>query len=217
MKKVFAQGKGYVTVLGGIDLSVVASTFTVIIGASGSGKSTLLNLMGGLDSPTSGSILLQGQELSSLTAQELSMIRRRRIGFVFQFFNLLPNMLAWQNIALPLLLDGILPEAAHRKVSLLAEKLNINSQLETPARLLSGGEMQRVAIARALIREPELILADEPTGNLDSGSGHAVLSLLREVVDRDRQTIIMVTHDSSAIALADRWLTLIDGTLRSVS
>jgi putative ABC transport system ATP-binding protein len=213
--KEFPFGRGQIRVLDRIDLVIAAGTFTVIAGPSGAGKSTLLNLMGSLDRPTEGSVTLEGREVTGLSDRELSLIRRRRIGFVFQFFNLLPNLATWHNIALPLLLDGVSPASAHERARSLAEELDISERLDVPSRLLSGGEMQRAAIARALAQDPALILADEPTGNLDSSAGRAVLALLHEAVHRRGRTVVLVTHDPSALPLADRLMHLVDGKIVS--
>jgi putative ABC transport system ATP-binding protein len=205
--------QGTLRVIDHVDLDIAAATCTVISGPSGAGKSTLLHLMGALDRPTTGSIRLEMSELTTLSDHALSLIRRRRIGFVFQFFNLLPNLTMRQNIALPLLLDGVAPSAALARAATLAGELGLEARLDTPARLLSGGELQRAALARALVHNPALLLADEPTGNLDSASGRRVLELLREAVSRRGRTLVLVTHDPAAWPLADRHVQLIDGRI----
>jgi putative ABC transport system ATP-binding protein len=209
--KDFVLHSGTIRVLDDVALEVMAGTLTVIVGPSGAGKSTLLNLMGGLDRPSKGSVTLEGRELTTLSERELTLIRRRRIGIVFQFFNLLPNLTTWHNIAMPLLLDGIAPGFARKKAERLAAELGIFERLDAPARLLSAGEMQRAAIARALIHAPALLLADEPTGNLDLRNGKAVIELLRNVVSQQGHTVVLVTHDPAAMPIGDQLLRLVDG------
>jgi len=213
--KEFPAGEARVRVLDGIDLSIAAGSFTVIAGPSGAGKSTLLHLMGGLDRPSEGSVWLEGRDLASLPEYELTLLRRRRIGFVFQFFNLLPNLTAWQNIAMPLLLDGVHPRLAKQAAADLGDELGLGARLDQQAYRLSGGEMQRAAVARALIHDPALVLADEPTGNLDSAAGRMVLNLLCAGVRRRNRTLVMVTHDRAALSLGDRVVELLDGKVAS--
>ena len=213
--KEFVAGEACVRVLNGIDLCIAAGSFTVIAGPSGAGKSTLLHLMGGLDRPSEGSVWLEGCDLASLPDSRLTLLRRRRIGFVFQFFNLLPNMTAWQNIAMPLLLDGVHPKIARQAAIDLGDELGLGARLDQQASKLSGGEMQRAAIARALIHDPALVLADEPTGNLDSETGRRVLDLLCAGVRKRHRTLVMVTHDRAAVSLGDRVVTLLDGKIVS--
>jgi putative ABC transport system ATP-binding protein len=213
LTKEYVQRDRTIRVLKGIDLHILAGSFTAIMGPSGAGKSTLLHLIGVLDRPTSGSVSIEGRDVSALKDFELSLLRRRRIGFLFQFFNLLPNLSTWQNIALPLLIDGVPPKAAHARASEIANLLNLSDRLDQHASLLSGGEMQRAALGRALARDPAILLADEPTGNLDSASGEQILQLLRGLADRKRTAIIMVTHDSSAASHADRVIRLVDGKI----
>ena len=207
------RGTEVVRALDGVSLSIVEASFTVVVGPSGAGKSTLLHLVGGLDRPTSGRILLEGGNLAELTDRERTLVRRRRIGFVFQFFHLLPNLVLWQNIALPLLIDGIAPAAARERSARLAASLGIAHRLEAPTSSLSGGEMQRTALARALINDPALILADEPTGNLDRRTGQEVMRLLRETVDAQGRTLITVTHDPTVAELSDRVIEIVDGRI----
>jgi putative ABC transport system ATP-binding protein len=183
------------------------------MGPSGSGKSTLLQLIGGLDRPTSGSVHLGGQPLHSLPDGELAAIRRRDIGFVFQFFNLMPNLSARENVALPLLLDGRKGAAVWARADELLERLGLADRRHRRPSELSGGQMQRVAIARALAASPRLLLADEPTGNLDSVTGQDVLSWLKTCQIEFGQTIVMVTHDPKAAAYGDRLVTLRDGKI----
>jgi putative ABC transport system ATP-binding protein len=179
------------------------------MGPSGSGKSTFLNVAAGLDRPTSGSAALGGTSLEQLSERRLTVLRRERVGFVFQSFNLLPSLTVAQNIALPLRLDGRRPRP--RTVREIAARVGLDKRLRDRPSQLSGGQQQRVAIARALITRPEVVFADEPTGALDSHTGHEVLGLLREVVDEDRRTVVMVTHDPVAAAYADRVMLLADG------
>jgi putative ABC transport system ATP-binding protein len=213
LTKQYSVPGGAVSVLRGIDLTILPRTLTVIAGPSGAGKSTLLHLMGTLERPTSGRIFLEGQDLCKLSDDKLTTIRRRKVGFVFQFFNLLPQLPTWQNIALPLLLDGVPPALARRKVVQLAERLGIGETLDVAAKLLSGGEMQRVAVARALSNDPAMILADEPTGNLDQAAGRKLLELLRRLVVEEGCTVVLVSHDPGATAFGDRQLHLVDGRI----
>lgn len=202
---------GVIRILDGVNVAILKNTFTVIIGPSGSGKSTLLYLMGALDRPSAGKVIFEGRDLGELTDRELTIIRRRRIGFIFQFFNLLPELPTWQNIALPLLIDGMLPSEASKAARTLGDRFNLTDRLDLSAGLLSGGEMQRTAIARAMAHNPGLILADEPTGNLDQTNGRMILKILRGLVTEGGRTVVMVTHDPQAAASADCLLELIDG------
>lgn len=209
----YAMGADAVHALSGVSFEVSTGSFVAVMGASGSGKSTLLHLLGGLDTPTRGSVILEGQDLASLGDEELTRIRRRKLGFIFQFFNLIPTMTAWENVALPRLLDGQkLPGLKARGVELL-ERVGLAKRAEHKPAQLSGGEMQRVAVARSMMADPVLLLADEPTGNLDSRSGEGVLNLLRSLVSDEGRTLIMVTHEAKAAAMSDRILELSDGKL----
>jgi putative ABC transport system ATP-binding protein len=213
--KEYRLGTVEVVALDGVCLEVEAGSFVSVMGPSGSGKSTLLHLIGGLDTPTGGLVEIDGNDLSTLDDEELTLFRRRNLGFVFQFFNLLPTMSAWENVALPRLLDGVkLGEVKPRALELL-EMVGLTNRADHKPSQLSGGEMQRVAVARALVADPVLVLADEPTGNLDSRSGAAVLELLRETVTNDGRTVIVVTHDSKAASVADRIIRLQDGKVSS--
>ena len=208
-------GTEAVRALDGVSFDVEAGTFVSVMGPSGSGKSTLLHLIGGLDNPTSGSVVLEGQDLAQLDDETLTRIRRRKLGFIFQFFNLLPTMTAWENVALPKMLDGEkLGDLKPRATELLA-RVGLAERIEHKPAQLSGGEMQRVAIARSLMADPVLLLADEPTGNLDSKSGEGVLELLRSLVADEGKTLIMVTHEMRAASMGDRLLELSDGKLVS--
>ena len=215
LTKTFRRGEQVVEALRGVDLTVERGEFVSIMGPSGSGKSTLLHLVGGLDRPTAGSVRLDGQALESWSDAALSRFRRTRLGFVFQFFNLLPTLTALENAALPLLLDGQpLSKVAPRARALLAE-MGLESRVDHRPAQLSGGELQRVAIARALVGDPLLVLADEPTGNLDSHAGQAVLELLERTVRERSQTLIMVTHDPGAAAFGTRQVRVQDGLVAS--
>ena len=211
--KVFRQGEAEVRALAGVSLEIAAGAFVSIMGPSGSGKSTLLHLMGGLDLPTSGEVALDGNVLSRMSDDEITLLRRRKIGFVFQFFNLLPTYTAEENVALPLLLDGLARRDVRPRVEAALAQVGLAHRSRHRPEELSGGEMQRVAIARALVIQPRVILADEPTGNLDTKTGEQVLELLA-AANRDRHcTIVLVTHDSRAAAHAERLITLRDGTV----
>jgi putative ABC transport system ATP-binding protein len=212
-KQYQSDGGAAYTALDGIDISVNEGEFVAIMGPSGSGKSTLLYLMGGLDKPTSGEVILDGKPLSTQSATDLALIRRRRIGFIFQFFNLLPTLSAEENIVVPLLLDGHDPTKPEYRqyVEELMALVNLQSHRTHRPDQLSGGQQQRVALARALVQRPAILLADEPTGNLDSRTADDVLKLLRNLVDERKQTIVMVTHDAHAAAMADRVIMLRDG------
>ncbi|MHB8867323.1 MAG: ABC transporter ATP-binding protein [Thermoleophilia bacterium] len=211
VRRRFGAGDTQVEALRGVDLVLAEGEFLAVMGPSGSGKSTLLHLIGGLDRASEGTVLVGGEDLSTLDDDSLTLLRRRRIGFVFQFFNLLPILTAEENVALPLVIDGVDEREAARRAVAAMESVGIAHRRSHRPSELSGGEQQRVAVARALVTEPVLILADEPTGNLDSASGDQVISLLRRLVDERRQTILMVTHDPKDAAVADRLVTLKDG------
>jgi putative ABC transport system ATP-binding protein len=209
VRKVYGRGEGAVVALDGVSADLFPGSFTAIMGPSGSGKSTFLNVAAGLDRPTSGRVALGDTDLAHLSERRLTIVRRERIGFVFQAFNLLPSLTVAQNIALPLRLDGHRPR--HSTVRDIAFRVGLDKRLRDRPAQLSGGQQQRVAIARALITQPEVVFADEPTGALDTRTGHEVLALLREVVDKDGHTVVMVTHDPVAAAYADRVMMLADG------
>ncbi len=211
LSKIYGGGENRVVALDRADLTAAPGDFISIMGPSGSGKSTLLHLLSGLDRPTSGSVAYDGQEIYTLPDKELSAFRRRRIGFVFQQFNLLPVLTARENILMPLLLDRKQPDERH--LNRLAELLGIRDRLDHLPRELSGGQQQRVAIARALIAQPEVVFADEPTGNLDSRSGGEVMELLGSIRQQMGMTLVVITHDSRIAAAADRRLTIMDGVL----
>ncbi|MDX6486037.1 MAG: putative transport system ATP-binding protein [Gaiellaceae bacterium] len=205
----YGEGPTAVEALGGVSLDIDAGRMTAIMGPSGSGKSTLMHLLAGLDTPTEGSIVLAGQEITNLSEKKLTILRRETIGFVFQFFNLLPMLTAEENVVLPLSIAGEKPDPAWLEE--LLDTVGIADRRTHRPAELSGGQQQRVAVARALLTRPKVLFADEPTGNLDSQSSKEVLSLLRRAVDEWGQTIVMVTHDAGAAAKADRILFLADG------
>ena len=211
VRKVFRQGEAEVPALAGVSLDIGAGEFVSIMGPSGSGKSTLLHLMGGLDVPTAGEILIDGASLSLMTDDQITIFRRRKIGFVFQFFNLLPTYSAEENVALPLLLDRRRPRDVRERVRVALEQVGLAHRRAHRPDELSGGEMQRVAIARALVVDPILILADEPTGNLDTRTGEQILALIRDANQARGCTVVLVTHDPGAAASARRVIPLKDG------
>ena len=208
--KTYQQGSREVRALRDVSVVINKGEFLSIMGPSGSGKSTLLNLMGGLDQPTSGEVFIDGRPLHGITDHELTLIRRRRVGYIFQFFNLLPLLTAEENVGLPLLLDGLPFAEVKPRAAALLDKVGLKERAEHRPEQLSGGEMQRVAIARALITGPAVILADEPTGNLDSHTSEEIFLLLKSLNDQG-QTIVMVTHDPKAAAYGTRIITLKDG------
>jgi putative ABC transport system ATP-binding protein len=211
VRKVHGQGDGEVVALDGVSVALSPGSFTAIMGPSGSGKSTFLHVAAGLDRPTSGTVALGGVALAGLSERRLTMLRRECVGFVFQAFNLMPSLTVTQNIALPLRLDGRRPRRS--EVREVAARVGLEQRLRHRPSQLSGGQQQRVAIARALVTRPEVVFADEPTGALDTKAGRGVLELLREVVDADGHTVVMVTHDPIAAAYADRVILLADGRI----
>jgi putative ABC transport system ATP-binding protein len=207
----YGEGESAVHALRGVSLEVPVGQFTAVMGPSGSGKSTLMHLLAGLDRPSNGRVKIGGEDITEMPDKQLTKLRRRHIGFVFQQFNLLPMLTAEENILLPLSIAGRKPDK--RAVASLIERVGLGERLGHKPSQLSGGQQQRVAIARALASQPTVLFADEPTGNLDSTSGTEVLQLLREAVELDRQTTVMVTHDPRAAAAADRVLFLADGEI----
>jgi len=207
--RTYGSGDAAVHALRGVTLDVPAGQFAAIMGPSGSGKSTLMHLLAGLDRPTTGAVTIGDQDVAALNDAQLTKLRRRHVGFVFQQFNLLPVLTAEENVTLPLTIAGVKPD--REPVDALLARMGLQDRRTHRPAELSGGQQQRVAIARALVTRPTVVLADEPTGNLDSKAGRDVLALLREAVDVDGQTIVMVTHDARAAEEADRVLTLVDG------
>jgi putative ABC transport system ATP-binding protein len=209
LTRVFGEGEASVRALDGVDVEFPKGKFTAIMGPSGSGKSTLMHILAGLDRPTEGTVIVDGIDLSTLDDAEMTELRRDKVGFVFQFFNLLPVLDARENILLPLKLAGREPEPG--RFEQLVESVGLTDRLDHRPSELSGGQQQRVAIARALLSAPAVVFADEPTGNLDSQSSEEVLSIMRKAVDELGQTVVMVTHDANAAATADRVVVLVDG------
>ena len=213
LRKVYGAGDTEVRALDGVDLTVEQGEFVAVVGTSGSGKSTLLHMLGGLDRPTSGTVSVDGRDIFSLKDEELTIFRRRKIGFVFQNYNLVPVLSVYENIVLPIQLDGRQPD--RRYVGEIIETLGLESKLQNLPNNLSGGQQQRVAIARALAAKPAIILADEPTGNLDSKTSQDVMALLKITSEKFAQTIVMITHNEEIAQMADRIIRIEDGKIRS--
>jgi putative ABC transport system ATP-binding protein len=213
----YRTGGHTVRALNRVTLRINGGEFTSIVGPSGAGKSTLLQLLGALDSPDSGSIQFNGTEIATLTDEQQSTFRRHQVGFIFQFFNLLPTLTAWENVALPMLLDGKKLRHVRTDAVRLLDRVGLGDRIDHRPAELSGGQMQRVAVARALMMDPPLILADEPTGNLDSSTGAAIMELLRDVsrADGGERAVIMVTHNLGAASQTDRVITVQDGAVTS--
>ena len=211
LRKTYGAGEAEVHALDGVDLAVEKGEFVAVVGTSGSGKSTLLHMLGGLDRPTSGTVTVDGKELSTLKDEELTIFRRRKIGFVFQNYNLVPVLNVYENIVLPIQLDGSQPDEAY--VGRIIEILGLQSKLQNLPNNLSGGQQQRVAIARALAAKPAIILADEPTGNLDSKTSQDVMGLLKVTSQTFSQTIVMITHNEEIAQMADRIVRIEDGRI----
>lgn len=211
LKKYYQMGENTVKALDGVDFRVKAREFVAIIGKSGSGKSTLLHMLGGLDEPTDGSVLIDGKILSGLKKEQLAIFRRRKIGFIFQNYNLVPDLNVYENVVLPVELDG--RKVDEEYVSEILELLGLSKKKDAFPGNLSGGQQQRVAIARAVAAKPVIILADEPTGNLDSATSHEVLGLLEMAARQFSQTIILITHDRDIAQLADRIVHIEDGKI----
>lgn len=214
LSKIYGVGENRVVALDKVNLEIAINDFISIMGPSGSGKSTLLHLLSGLDRPTSGSLTYDGRDIYGFSDKELSAFRRRRIGFVFQQYNLLPVLTAKENIIMPLLLDKRQPDEAY--LMQLAELLGISDRLEHLPHELSGGQQQRVAIARALIAKPDIIFADEPTGNLDSKSGSEVMKMLENIWEKTGTKLVIITHDRRVARMADRQFVIVDGILSEV-
>lgn len=213
--KHYPQGSRIVKALQGVSLRIDAGEFVSIMGPSGSGKSTLMHLFGALDTPTTGDVFFQGHRLRTMSDRELAHLRRNRIGFVFQFFNLLPTLQAVENVALPLLLAGVSRGKALKPAYEGLERVGLADRAEHYPDQMSGGEMQRVAIARALVIEPEAVLCDEPTGNLDSHTSDEILKLLRSLPEPGKRAVVMVTHDAHAATYGDRIVHIRDGLVES--
>ena len=211
LERTYGEGDTAVHALRGVSVQVAAGRLTAVMGPSGSGKSTLMHILAGLDKPTSGSVLIDGTEITTLGDDELTKLRRKHIGFIFQFFNLLPMLTARENVVLPLTIAGEKPDPAY--FDELIARVGLTDRLTHRPAELSGGQQQRVAIARALVSRPTVIFADEPTGNLDSRTSREILELMRGSVDEYGQTTVMVTHDAHAAAMADRVLFLADGEI----
>jgi putative ABC transport system ATP-binding protein len=217
LRKTYRLGETEITALRGVSLDIPRGAFAAIMGQSGSGKSTLLHLIGGLDRPTDGELLVDGRLIGQMSDDQLTLFRRARIGFVFQFFNLLPSLTAAENVALPLVLGGVAKAEAEERVCAILARVGLERRREHLPEQLSGGEIQRVAIARALAYRPPILLADEPTGNLDSKTGESILELLRLINKDDNCTVAMVTHSQEAARYADRVITLRDGCVAQES
>jgi putative ABC transport system ATP-binding protein len=213
--KTYDSGANHVTALDGVDLTIAAGSLVALMGPSGCGKTTLLNLLGGMDRPSAGQVSIGGKVLHAMSDRDMTRWRRSQIGVVFQAFNLLPTMTVAENVEFPLLLDGTPAAVRRQRVEAVLRRVNLLPRQKHRPFELSGGEMQRVAVARALVHEPSIILADEPTGNLDSQNGSEVLALLRQVCQDERRTLVMATHSADAAALTDRIVTLRDGRLQS--
>ena len=211
LRKYYGKGETMVKALDGIDLEIEKGKFTAIIGTSGSGKSTLLNMLGGLDTPTEGSIKIGNTELSKLTGEQATIFRRKQIGFVFQNYNLIPVLTVWENIVFPLSMDGQKPDKNF--IMKVVSLLGLESKLDSLPNTLSGGQQQRTAIARALASKPSIILADEPTGNLDSKTSDDVIGLLKMTSQEFHQTIVMITHNPEIAQMADKVIRIEDGRI----
>lgn len=211
VKKYYSMGDMVVKAVDGVDLDIQEGEFVAIVGTSGSGKSTLLHMLGGLDTPSSGEVIIEGRDISKFTRDQLTIYRRRKIGFVFQNYNLLPLMNVYENIVLPIKLDGIVPDEAY--IDSILKLLTLEEKKYAMPNQLSGGQQQRVALARALAVKPAIILADEPTGNLDSHTSQDVLGLMKISSQNLNQTIVMITHNEEIAQMADRIIRLEDGKL----
>lgn len=213
LTKVYGSGDTAVTALNNVSINVAPGEFVAVMGPSGCGKSTLLHLLGGLDRPTSGSVLIDGHNLSDLSDARLTELRRHKIGFIFQFFNLIPVLNAVENAALPITLDGVRPAEAKARATEWLNRFGLEDRLDHRPDQLSGGQQQRVAVARALVADPALVLADEPTGNLDTRASEEIAALLRQVANEWGRSVVVVTHDPRIAAHADRIIFLKDGAV----
>ena len=217
VRKVYRQGENEIVALAGVSLDIPKGEFAVIMGPSGSGKSTLLHLIGGLDRPSAGELLVDQRLIGQMADDELTIFRRTKIGFVFQFFNLLSTLTALENVTLPFVLDGRSRDEAAERAKMLLEKVGLEERRDHLPEEMSGGEIQRIAIARALAFDPPILLADEPTGNLDSKTGESILSLLRQINRENVCTIVMVTHSREAAGYGDRIIFFRDGRVEKES
>lgn len=211
LKKYYQLGTNTVKALDGVDFKVKSEEFVAVIGKSGSGKSTLMHIIGGLDTPTAGDVIVDGKHLAGLNREQLAVFRRRKIGFVFQSYNLVPDLNVYENIILPIELDG--KQADKVFVYKILEFLQLSEKKEALPNTLSGGQQQRVAIARAIAKKPQILLCDEPTGNLDTATSHDVMGLLKMVAKQFRQTIVLITHDNDIAQMADRIVRIEDGKI----
>ena len=217
VRKVYRQGENEIIALDGVSLDIARGEFAVIMGPSGSGKSTLLHLIGGLDGPTSGELLVDQRLVGQMADDQVTLFRRTKIGFIFQFFNLLPTLTALENVTLPFVLDGRSKEESEQRAKTLLAKVGLESRKDHLPEEMSGGEIQRIAVARALAFDPPILLADEPTGNLDSKTGESILSLLRQINRENGCTIVMVTHSQEAAGYGDRTIFFRDGKVEKES
>jgi putative ABC transport system ATP-binding protein len=217
VRKVYRQGNNEIIALDGVSLDIAKGEFAVIMGPSGSGKSTLLHLIGGLDRPTSGELLVDQRLVGQMADDQVTLFRRTRIGFIFQFFNLLPTLTALENVTLPFVLDGRSKEEAEQRATTLLDKVGLENRKDHLPEEMSGGEIQRTAVARALAFDPPILLADEPTGNLDSKTGESILSLLRQINRDAGCTIVMVTHSQEAAGYGGRTIFFRDGKVEKES
>ena len=217
VRKVYRQGNNEIIALDGVSLDIAKGEFAVIMGPSGSGKSTLLHLIGGLDRPTSGELLVDQRLVGQMADDQVTLFRRTRIGFIFQFFNLLPTLSALENVALPFVLDGRSKEEAEQRAKMLLDKVGLENRKDHLPEEMSGGEIQRIAVARALAFDPPILLADEPTGNLDSRTGESILSLLHQINREAGCTIVMVTHSQEAAGYGGRTIFFRDGKVEKES
>ncbi len=211
--KIFRVGNSKVRALNGVDLTIYRGEFCAIVGTSGSGKSTMLNMLAGLEKPTKGEVIVAGEHLENMTENQLVRFRREKIGFIFQSFNLLGTMNAVENVALPLTFRGVDKKTREEKASKMLDLVGLSKHKKHRPNEMSGGQQQRVGVARALVLDPEIIFADEPTGNLDSHTSEDVLKLMRKVVQEKNQTLVMVTHDNHLAGFADRIFHIIDGKI----
>lgn len=214
LTKIYGAGETAVRAVDNVSFEVEHGEFVAVVGTSGSGKSTMLHMIGGLDKPTSGEVIVDGRTLSDMKDEELTIFRRRNIGFVFQQYNLIPMLNVWENVILPVKLDGKKPQKAY--VEMVIDTLGLSSKISNWPNTLSGGQQQRVAIARALATKPGILLCDEPTGNLDSQTSQDVLGLLKVTSEQFHQTIIMITHNEEIAQLADRILRIEDGKMKNL-